>query len=672
MRNNGGDRAISTSIKNFERLKDSFLESIGDLANAMPIMKKEKSKKLLSLADQLTDFEDGVRFLYESMAELTEAGIFSDSMWQDTDKLVPSLVGGTLKAGGQSTVMEILSELRILSIREKKLSSEKMSAKEASLFLKKMLVSNLDLIFPDGSEELRNIPEQVTRKIDHLFSFLKEYIPVSDLKADLAEEIHQICVQRPIITDRALHILETIRNEVKLDKNEKSDRLLLKYINAAFSPTPACIDHTPETYADFLKDCPADKLTDEAAMLGKTMRDTGLSSFYHVTMLRFVAENHSLLGKALGLDQSGRAELSKHKEFVTFLVQKAITPKTARSCYGLARFIERTLLSHQPVKSGLERLFKIEIHEEVAENLKQSHSGSNQSPLAILLADCLGILGQPLGIGQGWNPTCQSARGISLWSRHAPGKLLRMIETAAKTNNLTMRFEGQLLSSSELGQGVAEKIDYNLDAVSVALVPHLDRIYNEMMKRASYRNEDPHKWVNPALYGHWIPVGFSSAYDYLTNSIRDYENFLRTLYVTHHPAYNGGNNLVYPNPVGIFLTGSTGKLLGFHAVSLLRVAEHEGEVRIYFLNPNNEGRQQWQSDIKPSIAGKGERSGESSLPFYQFASRVYAFHFNPSDLGALNQVDDEIIQKVIQIAKNSWGTSYTWTESNNLQSINFS
>ncbi|MEX0780902.1 MAG: hypothetical protein WD037_14270 [Balneolales bacterium] len=27
---------------------------------------------------------------------------------------------------------------------------------------------------------------------------------------------------------------------------------------------------------------------------------------------------------------------------------------------------------------------------------------------------------------QGWNPTCQSARGISLWSRHAPGKHQRM------------------------------------------------------------------------------------------------------------------------------------------------------------------------------------------------------------------------------------------------------
>jgi len=308
----------------------------------------------------------------------------------------------------------------------------------------------------------------------------------------------------------------------------------------------------------------------------------------------------------------------------------------------------------------LQRILGMKLHKDVEGNIRQSRQNSTLDPKHILTADCLSILGQPLGVGQGWNPTCQSARGISLWSSHAPGKLLNMVENAAKSNSLSMRFEGTVIKSDEQVLGLVKELDYNLDAVSIVLVPHLDKIYNEMIRRAANRYDDPHKWVNPAMYGHWIPTGFISAYDYLTNSIKEYEKFIRTFYITHHPEYNGGNNLAYPNPVGIFLTSSTGKLIGFHAVSILRVQRVKGQVRVFILNPNNEGRQRWQDDMRPTVAGNGERAGESSLPFHQFASRLYAFHFNQSDLEDLQSVDDEEVVKVTELAKNSWGESYQW------------
>jgi hypothetical protein len=251
---------------------------------------------------------------------------------------------------------------------------------------------------------------------------------------------------------------------------------------------------------------------------------------------------------------------------------------------------------------------------------------------------------------------------MSLWSRHAPGKLLSMIHTAATTNDLEMRFEGQLLTSSRLAAGLTKEFDYKLDAVSIVLVPHLDRIYFEMMRLATGRGEDPHKWVNPAMYGQWIPTGFSTPYNYLTNTITGYGDFLRLFYTTHHPDYNGGHDLAYPNPVGIFLTAANGKLLGFHAVSILRVARYKEDFRVYFLNPNNEGRQKWQSDIQPTVAGYGEVPGESSLPFHQFASRLYAFHFKPSDSDGRDLVPDREIDRVTEIAKGSWGTSYIWQD----------
>lgn len=643
-------------------LADSFHEALEALAGSIPLRQEERKKKLLSVIDRVMEADGGCAFLYEYIPQLVEAGIFEGSMWKQADKLVPSLVSGTLKAGGPTSIMEILSELRMLGLWKERLQEEHFSREQAFQFLKTTMVSNLDLIFPDGSEELRGLEAGTRQKLNQLFSFLLEHVSLGHIRERLAEEIEAICHQRPIVTDRVKHILATVEREIPLDDTRPSDITLQKYIRAVFRPTDAAAERSPEEYSDFLKETDADTIAGEARNAGRLMQQTGLVSPYHVWLIRKIAGQPELLKEALGLDESGRAELDKHQAFVEELIDKVLVADTARSCYGLAQLLNRSLLTHQPVKSGLQRLLSTELHPDTAAALRKSRPKASIKPVYVLVAECLGVLGQPLGIGQGWNPTCQSARGISLWSRHAPGKLLRMVETAAKTHDLTMRFEAQLLTASSLSLGLAKTFDYNLDAVSVVLVPHLDKIYNRMMELASYRLEDPHKWVNPAMYGHWIPVGFLSAYDYMTNSIKNFEHFIRSFYITHHPEYNGGYNLAYPNPVGIFLTGANGDLLGFHAVSILRIARHEGEMRLYFLNPNNEGRQQWQSDIRPTVSGHGERPGESSLPFYQFASRMYAFHYSPSDLNELSNVDDAEVAKVMDIAKNSWGTSYTWTD----------
>src|SRR5690606_24627890 len=126
------------------------------------------------------------------------------------------------------------------------------------------------------------------------------------------------------------------------------------------------------------------------------------------------------------------------------------------------------------------------------------------------------VLGQPLGIGQGANPICQSARAISLWSQYDLHQLLSFISQVARDNNLEMEFEGENIHSSLLVGGVATEIHQDLDPVSIILVPHLDKIYNEMMKRTLLRGEDGHKWVNREFYGKWIPSGFINAIDPLT------------------------------------------------------------------------------------------------------------------------------------------------------------
>jgi hypothetical protein len=504
-----------------------------------------------------------------------------------------------------------------------------------------------------------------------MFALLLSHLPSDTLKQRLADEVQVLAAQRPIVTLRIRALLATVNNDIALNPDQPADQILQRYLAALYAPSPRAKRHqtgyqdqdqdrqqTAKAYLAAFAQLTTEERQEECQTLSKTMLEHGLVSELHALVVQAVRHDYSLLSDALGLDAYGRAQLDNHHTLVQTLIDRAIAPESAQAIYGLARLLERGLLSREPVSNGLKRLMTLDMHPEVNNNIAQVCR--ELSPCDRLLADALSVLGQPLGISQGSSPTCQSARGLSLWSQHAPGKLLDMVISAATSNNLAMRFDEQILNSQDLPKGLVDTIDARLDAVSIVLVPHLDRIYNEMMRRASLRLEDPHKWVNPALYGHWIPTGFISAYDTASQSIRDYDTFIRTFYATHHPAYNGGHDLVYPNPVGLFITASSGKLLGFHAVSLLRVHEHEGQMRVYFLNPNAEGRQNWGQNITPTVVGNGERPGESSLPFVHFAARLYAFHYNERDVGNLATVDPDTSSEVTQLARASWGETYIW------------
>lgn len=373
-----------------------------------------------------------------------------------------------------------------------------------------------------------------------------------------------------------------------------------------------------------------------------------------------------LIPVALATNETGTAECNKHIKAVKKLIVYVVHPDNSQCVYGFCRMLEKGLFSRQAVRAGLDNIKRIRLNAEVERNIIKSiaQPSKDLSALQYLIAALIRVLGQPLGVGQGNNPTCQSARGMSMWSQHAPAKLINMVITAATLNNLSFRFEGKEIEADMLAHGLVKQLDFSLDAVSVVLVPLLDKIYSEMMKLASGRADDPHKWVNPAMYGQWIQIGFASVYNYALNAIQDYDGFIKIFYAACHLDYNGHHRLVYPNPVGIFITSSRGDMVGFHAVSLLRVREDaDGVMRAYFLNPNNEGRQDWGQGIKPSVMRHGEKHGESSLPFDEFASRVYAFHYNELEAKEhVSEVPKRIINKVRKLAKESWGRSYIWNE----------
>ncbi|REG81073.1 hypothetical protein [Algoriphagus antarcticus] len=647
----------------------NFDQSLKEFTSSGPLSRKEKATKLASQIDILSLTSNGMAYLYKQSAMLDKAGIFEETVWSEPDKLVPFLVKGTLKAGHPTSSFEILSELRILRYAQGEDVHDAISADEAQNFLEEAIVHNLEFALKEATEETRiKMTERELKKVFNLFSFIMSEVDLVGIYEKLVVEVQLICAQRPILTRKARELITLVKRRFDTSGNTENDQNMNVFIDALFQPSDGARVHSDkDAYRSFIEGSDESVLQSEAESMGRYMNATGLVSGYHAILLRkLVNEFPDLVPVCLDLNDRGIAEWEKFHKLVSNLILETVSFDNCQCIYGLARMLGRNLFSRTPVRSALGNLRKIRVNPQVEKRILKSLVNPDQDVTALqyLVGGTIKVLGQPLGVGQGNNPTCQSARGMSMWSQHSPAKLIDMIITVATQNNLIMRFENYDLVSNQLGKGLLDRMDYNLDVVSVVLVPHLDKIYNEMMKLATGRWDDPHRWVNLAMYGQWIQVGFASCYDYLSNSILDFRGFTRIFYASFHPSYNGDQKMAFPNPLGIFITNNNGVMLGFHAISLLRVDKSPtGEIRAYFLNPNNEGRQDWGQGIRPSVNGQGEKPGESSLPFYQFSARIYAFHYSSLDVKSwLDGVPEEEITKVEEIAKESWGKSYFWNQ----------
>ncbi len=634
--------------------------ALQDLGKATAGTRPTRLNVLCRAVHELLDHADGIDALAERALRVEEAGVFAHGAWSDPSKLLPHLVAGGLLADDTTAAIELLSEVRMLAIAEGRLQSS-VSRADAREFLREVVVRNLALLSEGGTEDERNRAKSHVRA-RQLLQFLIDHLSPALVRDALVAELDELCAQRPILTRRARLMIERAAQLPRAGEHRSEERLEL-YRLAVSEPSPLSQLHRDTVaYQRALGSADAHTLDQEVRAFATSLRLTGVGNAYHSLLLRqLAADRPTRIGAALGLDAVGEANLAQQADLVGDLIHVAISPETCDSIYGLARVLERGVLSRRVVAKSLRRLIQLTLHTSATRSLMgRLEAGSSLHANALLVAGTIGLLGQPLGVGQGNNPTCQSARALSLWSLHAPGYLLSLLIQAARDGAVQLDFEGLPLRSDQLTGGLAPKLDVELDPVSLILVPHLDRLYDAMVARASGRGQDPHRWVNPAFYGRWVPTGFSCAIDPVGTVVR-YEAFLRGFFATHHPAYNDGDDLLYPNPVGILVTDVHGNLLGPHAVSLLRVEpDPHGDLRAYFFNPNNEGRQNWGRGVAVSVSGNGEVPGESSLPFAQFASRLYAYHFHPQEGGDAEAVPDAVIAAVTEASKQSWGRSYRW------------
>ncbi len=643
--------------------KKNVLDKLDRFAHDIQSLSRNQ---LLSSLDAMCRNREGLEFLYQSIEKIESAGIFKETVWQHPEDLVSALVKGTLVSGYPNNVLETLSELRMLKIALGEMEHKVLSPKDALAFLEETLVHCFDLAFSDATEELRmKLTVSERQRFKLLFGYILERIPNDRIQHKILEEIEAITHQRPILTGHVRDLLQVALQHLSNTKAEPAIASQLEMYIRASSYPGIFRNVTLENYHRKVQKATDQQLYEEAQALGNSLHTTGLSCPYHALYIRFICENYpALLAPALGLSEHGKVEVQHHQKWVITHTLRLLNTGTYQFIYPLARLLNRNLLSRKPVLNALKKLQSIAVHPEIKMLVEHRDPfNSGLSARDIIVMGAIYVLGQPLGIRQGNNPTCQSARGISMWSQHSPAKFLNMLIQVTVGNALEFRFGRDLIRSS--GAVFQSGLQLDLDPVSMVLVPHLDHVYNRMMQIASvtHLQEDPHVSVNPAFYGHWIQTGFASCYKQNLNAISDYETFMAFFYAAFHPNYNGGFKLIYPVPLGIIVTNSKAEFLGFHAVSLLRVkVDEDGEnARIYFYNPNNEGRQNWGQGIKPSVTGHREKYGESSLPFAEFASRVYAFHYNSIEVeNFLENVPASEVATTKHLAKESWGRKYVW------------
>lgn len=639
-------------------LLEQFEAALERLGQARLVDATAPVTEVLETAKQLMTAPGGLDALYARVPRLELAGVFANSDWAHPAILQPALAVRTLRQGEPNyTLIEALSEIRLLAVASGDYFHPGISAEHARNFLTQVMALNLDLLSGQMAEADRERAQGLGVIVHALYQYLLSRLGYESILDSLVDEVQRLLAQRPIQADSIKQMISQIAlclfdPEIETAGMDTAARL----VSALFGPTPGCReDPGLDVYAQRLRAMDAEALAEEAYGFARAMHDTGLVSSYHPVLLRHLRGfRDDLLPPALGLSMTGVDVLQCYQQLIHTLIDEAIYPETSQAVYGLTMLLERGTLFTPPIAAALWRQIALPLSTEALQKLVSAF-GDAHPPRVTLLAGVLSLLGQPLGVGQGNNPTCQSVIGLSMWAYNDADYLLQLVAWAARDDEILVRFEGQSVSSKDLQAGLAKEPPVDVDPVSLILVPHLDRIYMEMGRLCGERNDDLHRWINPEFYGWWVGYGFRVVADIQTGMLNDYDGFIREFYASYHPFYNGNLPLIHPQPAGIAVTDSAARYVGRHAITILRVAlDLRDQMRVYFFNPNNDSGQDWGQGITCETQGNGEFYGEASLPIAEFASRLYVFHYDPLERGNTEAVPAQEVDHVIELGRSSW------------------
>lgn len=649
------DSDVTASIERFD-------EALEQLACARKTAPMASNRKVLEAALHLLAAPGGLDALYARVREMEAKGVFTNGDWGQPAILRPAIAVRTLRQGTPDfTAIEALSELRLLAVAMGDYRHPGISAEQAKNFLTQVTALNLDLLSGQMSEADRERPQGLGQIVSSLYQYLLNRLGYESILDSLVNEVRRLLAQRPIQTGSIKQMVGQIAKclfdpKIETEGMDRAARL----VSALFGPTEGCRDDPGFTvYEERLAAMDESALTEEAQNFASAMDKTGMVSPYHPMLLRHLRGHwDDLIPLALGLSITGNDVLQCYQEIVYKLIDEVVHPETSQAVYGLAMFLERGGLFTPAVASGLWRQVELNLCVEASKKLTEVF-GDSHPPRVYLLAGVMSLLGQPMGVGQGNNPTCQSVIGLSMWAFNDADYLLQLVAWAARDDDVIMRFEGQQITSQHLEPGLAKEPPTDVDPVSLILVPHLDRIYAEMGRLCGTRDDDLHRWINPEMYGWWVGHGFLSLIRQDSGKIHEYERFIRHFYACYHPYYNGNIPIIHPQPAGIAVTDSGGRLVGRHAITIIRVSlDRFGKMRLYFFNPNNDSGQDWGQGINCSTQSHGERHGEASLLFAEFASRLCVFHYDSREVGDTSMVPEADVKLATKLGRTSWAASY--------------
>jgi len=594
----------SANAVQFDGLLVKLDEATRVLSETIDFAKPIKLHRVYDIARRVMMLEGGCAAIQTRARALEEAGVFYGSDWATPQILIPSLTTYALKSPNTDTLMvEVLSEFRLLAVALGDYTHPLISAEQARQFLTQTLTINLTFLFSTPSEAERETQGRLAQVPRTLLRYLAKRIGYHNIIDTLINEIWRILQQRPIQVEAVKQMITQIavcRVNPDIDlgaSGQGAERL----VSALYGPTQATReDPGLDVYRHRLESMDSRTLQSEATGFSRAMHDTGLVSPYHAVFMRFLIDHgNNLIADAMGLSATGRDCMLCYHNLVESLIKEAIHPATAQAVYGLSLLLDRGILYQPPVAPAMWRQIGKRLSSQSRERIRMAY-GDELPPRVYLLAGELCMLGLPLGVGQGDNPTCQSARALSMWAYNDPDFLLQVITWVSRDDEIVMHFEGQAISSKQSTPGLADSLMLDLDPVSLLVVPHLDRIYTEMGRRCKDRDGDPHRWVNPEFHGWWSGRGFQINVDVATGQITGLEDFLRHFYTIYHPFYNGNQPLIHPQPAGIAVTDSAARFIGWHAITIM--SRDTGSIKRHagvFLQPEQRQR--------PGLGKRGHR-----------------------------------------------------------------
>ncbi|WP_372614624.1 hypothetical protein [Halomonas sp.] len=284
--------------------------AIARLAAANAIEEVSPVFEVLEPARALMVDAGGLELLYARVPALEAAGFFRGSDWDYPQTLVPSLAVRTMRHGDPvATLVESLSQIRLLAVAKGDYSHPSVSAEHAHHFLAQVMAMNLDLVVGDLNESDRLRPDRLGYAVQNLYHYLLQHLGYENLLEHLVAEVWRILEQRPVQVDGVKHMVTQIAaclNSPDTSVGEAGEDAR-KLVNAVFGPTDGCREDPGfDVYAERLAAMDDATLLQEAIGFAQAMHSTGLVSPYMPGFIRYLRTRwNELIPTALGLSHTG-------------------------------------------------------------------------------------------------------------------------------------------------------------------------------------------------------------------------------------------------------------------------------------------------------------------------------------------------------------------------------